>query len=94
MKSPLQGAQGFLRAAMEAELGRGTGGRFLRECKEAKYVRSEVTDEAAQKTLWAFSEKQIEALEKQSAAKRALAKKEAKHIADEALKGKTNESQM
>lgn len=77
LKSPLQGAQGFLRAAMEAELGRGVGGRFLKECKEAKCVREEVTDEAAQKTLWAFSEKQIEALEKEGALRRALAKKEA-----------------
>ena len=76
LKSPLQGAQGFLRAAMEAELGRGAGGRLLRECREVKYARDEIKDESAQKSLWAFSEKQIEALEKDGAVKRALAKKE------------------
>lgn len=86
LKSPLQGAQGFLRAAMEAELGRGAGGRFLRECKEAKYIRNEVTDEASQQTLWSFSEKQIEGLEKEGAIKRALAKKEAEKAAAEGEK--------
>lgn len=75
LKSPLQGAQGFLRAAMEAELGRGTGGRFIRECREVEYLRPEIKDEDAQKKLWAFSEKQIEALEKEGAVQRALAKK-------------------
>ena len=83
LKSPLQGAQGFLRAAMEAELGRGAGGRFLKECKEAKYFREEVLDEGAQKTLWSFSEKQVEGLEKEGAIKRALAKKEAEKVANE-----------
>lgn len=76
LKSPLQGAQGFLRAAMEVEFGRGSGGKFLRECKEADYLRKEIRDECAQKKLWTFSEKQIEALEKDGAVKRALAKKE------------------
>ena len=76
LKSPLQGAQGFLRAAMEIELGRGSGGRLLKECKEVKYLRKEIMDENAQKTLWAFSEKQIEALEKDGAVRRTLAKKE------------------
>ena len=76
LKSPLQGAQGLLRAAMEAELGRGVGGRFLRECREVEYLRNEIKDEKAQKKLWAFSEKQIEALEKESAVKIALAKRE------------------
>lgn len=74
LKSPEQGAQGFLRAAMEADLGRGSGGRLLRECKEVEYLRKEIKDEGAQKKLWAFSEKQIEALEKDGAVKRALAK--------------------
>ena len=76
LKSPLQGAQGFLRAAMEAELGRGVGGRFLKECKEVKFLRPEVTDIDVQKRLWEFSEKQILNLEKEGAVKRALAKKE------------------
>ena len=76
LKPPMQGAQGFLRAAMEAELGRGVGGRFLRECKEVEYQKIEVRDLNVQKKLWTFSEKQIEALEKESAVKRALARKE------------------
>ena len=80
LKSPVQGAQGFLRAAMEAELGRGSGGRFLRECKEVDYLRNEIRDENAQKKLWAFSEKQIEALEKEGAVKRALAKREKEEL--------------
>ena len=77
LKSPVQGAQGFLKAAMDVELGRGFGGRFLRECREAEYLRKEIKDESVQKKLWAFSERQIEALEKDSALKRALAKKQA-----------------
>lgn len=80
LKSPTQGAQSFLMAAMEGELGRGNGGKFLRECKEVGYLRDEVVDQNAQKKLWAFSEKQIEALEKEGAVKRAHAKKEAETL--------------
>lgn len=80
LKTPVQGAQGFLTAAMEAELGRGSGGRLLRECKEVDYSRKEIRDENTQKTLWAFCEKQIEALEKDGAVKRALAKKENEEV--------------
>lgn len=82
LKSPLQGAQGFLRAAMEAEFGRrgnGEGGdaRFIKECKEMlNFLRGdEVRDEGVAKELWGFSEKQIEALEKEGAVLRAIAKK-------------------
>lgn len=67
---------------MEAELGRGSGGRMLRECKEVDYLKKEIRDENAQKQLWSFSEKQIGALEKEGAVKRALAKKE-KEVAAE-----------
>ncbi|MCJ1263861.1 hypothetical protein MMC22_003731 [Lobaria immixta] len=89
LKSPAQGAQSFLRAAMEAELGRGVGGRFIKECKEVDYLRPEVRDEGVAKELWAFSERQIEALEKEGAARRALAKKEMnKEGADEEEKTK------
>lgn len=82
LKSPLQGAQGFLRAAMEAQFGRGGSGetasaRFVKECKEMpNFLRGdEVRDERVAKELWGFSEKQIEALEKEGAVLRALAKK-------------------
>lgn len=76
LKSPLQGAQTFLCAAMEAELGKGVGGRLLKECREVDFLRPEVRDEDVAKKLWNFSEKQIVALEKEGAVKRALAKKE------------------
>ena len=76
LKSPLQGAQSFLHAAMEADLGKGVGGRFLKECREVDYLRKEVKDDEVAKKLWGFSEKQVEALEKDGAVKRALAKKD------------------
>ena len=72
LKSPIQGAQTFLRAAMEAELGRGMGGRLLKECREVEILRKEVVkDEGGGGTLWGFSERQIEAVEKESAVRRA-----------------------
>jgi len=76
LKSPVQGAQSFLRAAMEAELGRGVGGRYVKECREGEVMRAEVGDEEVAKRLWEFSERQIEALEKEGAVRRAVAKKE------------------
>ena len=83
LKSPIQGAQTFLRAAMEAELGRGVGGRLLKECREIDFLRPEIRDEEVAKKLWNFSGKQIEALEKEGAVKRALAKKEAEKRQEE-----------
>ena len=77
LKSPIQGAQTFLYAAMEVELGRGVGGKFFKECREVDFLRKEVKDDQVAKKLWSFSEKQIETLEKAGAIKRALAKKEA-----------------
>jgi len=76
LKSPEQGAQSYLLASMEAELGRGAGGKLIKECRERDFLRSEVTDIDIAKKLWEFSEKQIEQLEKEGAVKRALAKKE------------------
>ena len=103
LKSADMGAEGFLRAVMEAELGRGAGGKFLREGMEVQAVRGEVLvavlgwvavglflregmdvqalwgevkDEKVAEELWKFSERQIVALEKEGAVKRALAKKE------------------
>lgn len=76
LKSPLQGAQSFLRAAMEADFGRGRGGRFVKECREVAVLRKQVRDEDVARELWGFSERQIEALEKEGALRRALAKRE------------------
>jgi NAD(P)-dependent dehydrogenase (short-subunit alcohol dehydrogenase family) len=76
LKSPEQGAQNYLVAAMEAEFSRGAGGKMVKECSEMQILRADVRDEAVAKQLWEFSEKQIEQLEKEGAVKRALAKKE------------------
>ena len=77
LKSPDQGAQSYLLAAMEAEYGHGIGGKLIKECREYEPLRPEVRSEEVAKKLWEFSEKQIEQLEKEGAVKRALAKKEA-----------------
>ncbi|KAL8942276.1 MAG: hypothetical protein Q9216_001749 [Gyalolechia sp. 2 TL-2023] len=74
LKSPQMGAQSFLYAAMEADLGRGAGGKFIKECRERNFLRKEIQDEQVAKTLWEFSDKQIEALEKEGAARRAREK--------------------
>ncbi|KAF5855086.1 hypothetical protein ETB97_010109 [Aspergillus alliaceus] len=76
LKSPQQGAQSILYAAMEAKYGRGTGGWMIKECREVDFARTDIKDEEAGKLLWQFSEKQIELKEKESAVKRALANKE------------------
>ena len=76
LKSPEQGAQSFLHAAMEAEYGRGPGGRLIKECREVEVLRREVKDEEVAKGLWEFSDKQVEELEKRGAVRRALEKKE------------------
>jgi hypothetical protein len=77
LKSPVQGAQSYLLAAMDAEYGRGAGGKMFKECREYEPLRPEVKNEEVAKKLWEFSEKQIEQLEKEGAVKRALAKQEA-----------------
>lgn len=76
LKSPTQGAQSFLFAIMDPEYGRGIGGKLIKECREIEPLRPEARDEDIAKTLWEFSEKQIERLEKQGAVRRALEKKE------------------
>ncbi|KAL8997436.1 MAG: hypothetical protein Q9169_003299 [Polycauliona sp. 2 TL-2023] len=78
LKSPEMGAQSFLHAAMEADLGRGAGGKYIKECKERGFLRKEITDEAVAQKLWEFSDKQIESLEKEDAARRAKAKNSSK----------------
>ncbi len=75
LKSPQQGAQTILYAAMEAKYGRGTGGWMLKECQEVDFARKEVADEEVGKKLWEASEKQIEEREKEGAVLRALQKK-------------------
>jgi NAD(P)-dependent dehydrogenase (short-subunit alcohol dehydrogenase family) len=74
LKSPQQGAQSILYAAMEARFGRGEGGWMIKECREVDFARKEVTDEAVGKQLWEMSEKQIEAKETEGAVRRALEK--------------------
>ncbi|KAA8650414.1 hypothetical protein EYZ11_003373 [Aspergillus tanneri] len=76
LKSPQQGAQGILYAAMEAQYNRGTGGWMIKECREVDFARNEVRDEEIGKQLWEFSEKQIEVKEKESAVRRVLQQKE------------------
>lgn len=76
LKSPEQGAQSFLYAAMEATYGRGPGGKLIKECREVEPLRPEVANEEIAKTLWQYTESQIERLEKQSALKRTKEKKE------------------
>jgi len=77
LKSPQQGAQSYLLAAMDAKYGRGAGGQMIKECRELEPLRPEVKNEDVAKKLWEFSEKQIEQLEKEGAVRRARAKKEA-----------------
>jgi NAD(P)-dependent dehydrogenase (short-subunit alcohol dehydrogenase family) len=76
LKSPDQGAQTFLYAAMEAQYARGPGGIFLKECKETKFLRGEILDEGLQKKLWEMSDSTVQALEKDGAVRRAREKKE------------------
>ncbi|KAJ5690004.1 oxidoreductase C19A8.06 [Penicillium macrosclerotiorum] len=83
LKSPSQGAQSVLHAAMEETYSRGEGGWLIKECREVDCARRDVKDEDLGKRLWEFSEKQIEEAEKEGAVKRALEKKE-----KEAEKGK------
>jgi hypothetical protein len=76
LKSSDQGAQTFLYAAMEAQWGRGEGSYFLKECMRLKWTRKEIDDEVLQQKLWESSSKTIELLEKESAKRRALEKKD------------------
>ncbi|KAI4094059.1 MAG: hypothetical protein LQ344_002505 [Seirophora lacunosa] len=78
LKSSMMGAQSFLFAAMEADLGKGAGGKFIKECRERTFLRGDVKDEKLAKGLWEFSDKQVEALEKEGATRRAREKKEGK----------------
>ena len=74
LKSSQQGAQSILYAAMEARLGKGTGGWFIKECREVDVARKEIRDDEVAKKLWQFSEELIVEREKAGAAKRTLEK--------------------
>ncbi|KAL2111437.1 hypothetical protein VUR80DRAFT_10102 [Thermomyces stellatus] len=92
LKSPWRGAQSFLYAVMEPELGRGVGGRLIKECMEVDFARQDVKDEEVAKKLWEESDKLIEEVEKEQAVKRAEEKKRVeKRKEEEREEGKTKE---
>ncbi|KAK4126234.1 NAD(P)-binding protein [Parathielavia appendiculata] len=76
LKSPHMAAQSVLYAAMDGSLGRGAGGRLIKECMEVDCARKDVDDEEVAKKLWESSDRLIERVEKEQAVKRARAKKE------------------
>lgn len=94
-KSPTQGAQSILYAAMEQQYGRGGGGWLIKECREMDYARADVRNDEVGKKLWEFSGKMVEEAEKESAVMRALEKKEVKiekqKVEDEKVKKETAE---
>lgn len=92
LKSSDQGAQSFLYGAMEASLGRGPGGRLIKECMEVDFARKDIKDEEVSKKLWESSEKLIEQVEREEAVKRALAKKEAEVAAPATTPAKVEEA--
>ncbi|ORY65300.1 short chain dehydrogenase/ reductase [Pseudomassariella vexata] len=75
LKSAEMGAQSILFAAMEQNLARGPGGKFVKECQEVDFARTDVKDEAVAKKLWEVSDKLIEKTEKEQAALRVIEKK-------------------
>lgn len=75
LKSPIDGAQSFIFAAMEEVLGRAEGALFIKECHPVRVMKPEVGDEGMQKVLWEESDKMITALETESALRRAEDKK-------------------
>jgi len=91
LKSPDQGAQSFLYAAMEAEYGRGEGGWLIKECREVKFGRDDVSDESVQKELWEYSESMVQEAEKRGALARARSKKEAEEQKTAATAAKPKE---
>ena len=86
LKSPVQGAQSILYAAMEQQYGRGEGGWLIKECREMDYARTDVRSDEVGKKLWEFSGKMVEEAEEESAVMRALEKKEAEAEAEKAKK--------
>ncbi|TAQ86957.1 hypothetical protein B7494_g4716 [Chlorociboria aeruginascens] len=80
LKSSEGGAQSVLYAAMEATLGRGPGGKLIKECMEVETARKDVSDEKIAKELWEGSEVLAERVEREEAVRRALAKKEKEEL--------------
>lgn len=76
LKSPRNGAQSILFAALDSRLGRGPGGKLIKECIEVDYARKDIKDEEVAKKLWESSDGLIERVEKAEAKKRAKLKKE------------------
>lgn len=76
LKDSRGGAQSLLYAAMEVTLGRGHGGKMIKECQEVDFARVDVKDEKIAEALWKGSETLIERVEREEAVRRALEKKE------------------
>ncbi|KAK8079763.1 hypothetical protein PG997_007581 [Apiospora hydei] len=76
IKDSERGAQAILYAAMEPSLGRGYGGKLIKECMEVDFARKDVKDEAVAKKLWESTDKLIEKTEAEMAAVRVLQKKQ------------------
>lgn len=84
LKSAKMGAQSILFAALDGSFGRGPGGKFVKECMEVDFARTDIRDEEVAKKLWEASDKLIEVTEKKAAAGRARAKKDEEKRAKEA----------
>ena len=91
LKSPRYGAQSILYAAMDLELGRGVGGKLIKECMEVDFARTDVKDEEVAKNLWEGTDKYIEKVEKEQAVKRTKEKKRQEELAKEAEEAKKAE---
>lgn len=75
------GAGADTTAGAEAAAGHSTANvTLIKECKERDFLRSEITNEAAGKELWEFSQAQIEAMEKEAAIRRARERKEKEEL--------------
>ncbi|EEP75868.1 conserved hypothetical protein [Uncinocarpus reesii 1704] len=88
LKSPEQGAQSFLLAAMEAGFSAVgeteaekkerrvgiAGGTLIKECRQREVLRKEIMDDKIAERLWKFSQEQLERTEKASALRRAVEK--------------------
>jgi NAD(P)-dependent dehydrogenase (short-subunit alcohol dehydrogenase family) len=84
LKSPTSGAQSLLYASMDPGLGRGAGGKLIKECLEVDFARTDINDEEIAKKLWEASDKLIEKTETEQAIVRALRKEEEKERANKA----------